>query len=47
MGSGSGTWYTINVPSGFNASSTSIYGVDNVGSDNVDLGACRIIDISV
>jgi hypothetical protein len=37
MGSGSGTWYTINVPSGFNASSTSIYGVDNVGSDNVDL----------
>lgn len=36
-GSGSGTWYTINVPSGFNASSTSIYGVDNVGSDNVDL----------
>jgi len=37
MGSGSGTWYTINVPGSFNASSTSIYGVDNVGINNVNL----------
>ena len=36
-GSGSGTWCPINVPSGFNASSTNIYGVDNLGGGNVDL----------
>lgn len=36
-GSGSGSWTVMNVPGGFDASSTSIYGVDNLGSGNVDL----------
>ena len=36
-GSGSGSWTVMNVPSGFNASSSSIYGVDNLGSGTVDL----------
>jgi hypothetical protein len=38
-GSGSGTWYPINVPSAYGSSSTSIYGVDNLSTDddNVDL----------
>lgn len=36
-GSGSGSWTVMNVPDSFNASSTSIYGVDNLGSGNVDL----------
>lgn len=36
-GSGSGSWTVMNVPSGFNASSTSIYGVANLGNNNVNL----------
>jgi hypothetical protein len=36
-GSGSGSWTVMNVPAGFNASSSSIYGVDNLGGNNVDL----------
>ena len=36
-GSGSGTWTVMNVPISFNRSSTSIYGVDNLGNNNVDL----------
>lgn len=36
-GSGSGTWTIMNVPTGFGASSTSIYGVDNLGSGSVNL----------
>ena len=36
-GSGSGSWTVMNVPSSFNASSSSIYGVDNLGGGNVDL----------
>jgi hypothetical protein len=37
QGSGTGTWYVINVPPSFNASSTSIYGPDNLGGGNVNL----------
>jgi hypothetical protein len=36
-GSGSGTWTVMNVPTSFNASSTSIYGVDNLGNNDVAL----------
>ena len=36
-GSGSGTWTVMNVPANFNASSSSIYGVDNLEGSNVDL----------
>ena len=36
-GSGSGSWTVMNVPASFEASSTSIYGVDNLGGGNVDL----------
>lgn len=37
LGSGTGTWYVMNVPASFNASSTSIYGPDNLGNNNVNL----------
>jgi len=36
-GSGSGSWTMMNVPSEFNASASSIYGVDNLGNGTVDL----------
>jgi len=36
-GSGTGKWYVMNVPESFNASSTSIYGVDNLGGGDVNL----------
>jgi len=37
QGSGTGTWYVINVPLSFNANSTSIYGPDNLGGGTVNL----------
>lgn len=37
LGSGTGTWYVINVPESFNANSTSIYGPDNLGGGNFNL----------
>src|SRR5215813_5588419 len=37
QGSGTGTWYVMNVPESFQASSTSIYGVDNLGGGNFNL----------
>src|SRR5262249_207816 len=37
QGSGTGVWYVMNVPESFNAKSTSIYGVDNLGRGNVNL----------
>lgn len=36
-GSGSGTWTVMNVPSNFNAQSTSIYGVANLSGSTVNL----------
>ena len=36
-GSGTGAWYVMNVPSSFNAASTSIYGPDNLGNNMVNL----------
>lgn len=36
-GSGSGSWTVMNVPTSFDASSSSIYGVDNLSGGNVDL----------
>lgn len=36
-GSGSGTWTVMNVPSSYGASSTSIYGVDNLNNGDVNL----------
>ena len=37
LGSGTGTWYVMNVPTSFNAGSTSIYGPENLGNNNVNL----------
>lgn len=37
QGSGSGTWTNMNVPASFNASTTSIYGVNNLSGSNVAL----------
>jgi len=36
-GSGTGQWFVMNVPPSFNATSTSIYGPDNLGGNNVNL----------
>lgn len=44
-GSGSGIWTVMNVPASFNASSSSIYGVDNLGGGDVDLVGSYVSEI--